>query len=115
MFLDNLRLHHGIAVKEWADKEGLRLLFNAPYSSPYNPIEWLWAFSKRKFYRDEMVIEKELKYADVEAYVKKYITEVPKETILKCVEHVLRSSREYLQNCNIDKLREDCAELDAIH
>lgn len=50
MFLDNLRVHHSHIVKAWAAERGLHLLFNAPYSCTFNPIETLWAFSKRRFY-----------------------------------------------------------------
>ena len=69
MLIDNLSLHHSYVVKDWAAEAGLRLLYNAPYSSPYNPIEWLWAFAKHVFYRDEMMIEREMKYNDVESRV----------------------------------------------
>lgn len=46
LFLDNLRLHYTYEVKEAAEKLHIRLLFNSPYSSEFNPIERLWAWSK---------------------------------------------------------------------
>ena len=58
LFLDNLKVHHNAEVKEWCRRRGLELLFNAPYSCTYNPIEWLWAYSKKHFYQEEAIITK---------------------------------------------------------
>lgn len=115
MLIDNLSLHHSNVVKEWAENAGLRLLFNAPYSSQYNPIEQLWGLAKRNFYRDEMVVEKEMKYCDVETNVIKYISEVPQEKIMNSVNHVLKYCRSYVDSSDETKLREECALLDAVH
>jgi len=47
VFLDNLKLHHAQHIKAFARSLNLHLIFNASYSSEYNPIERLWAFAKR--------------------------------------------------------------------
>jgi transposase len=65
LFLDNLRLHHSHRVRDWARENGARLMFNAAYLSPYNPIEFLWGFSKRKFYVDEALVRKGWTYRQV--------------------------------------------------
>ena len=62
-----------------------------------------------------MVVEKELKYNDVEQLVRKCIEDVPQISILKSITHVLKSGREFVGNCDIEKLRQECAELDALH
>lgn len=49
LFLDNLRVHHSLRVKEFCAKNRINLVFNASYSSEYNPIERLWALSKKIF------------------------------------------------------------------
>ena len=51
MFLDNLNLHYTHEVKVAAEKYHIRLLFNSAYSSEFNPIERLWAWSKKDFAR----------------------------------------------------------------
>ena len=51
LFLDNLPVHHTLAVREKATELGITLLFNAPYSCEYNAIEGLWAYAKQRFSR----------------------------------------------------------------
>ena len=52
IFLDNLTLHHTIAVRNQAKEHNQELYFNAAYSSHLNPIERLWALAKRQFRKD---------------------------------------------------------------
>lgn len=49
LFLDNLKLHYNWQVKRRATRNRIHLLFNSTYSSEFNPIERLWAMSKRTF------------------------------------------------------------------
>ncbi len=49
VFLDNLHLHHSKKIASLALLLNIELLFNAPVSSHLNPIERLWAHSKRIF------------------------------------------------------------------
>lgn len=51
LFLDNLAIHYNRAFQEACRKNGQRLIFNAAYSSPLNPIERLWSLAKRNFGR----------------------------------------------------------------
>ena len=51
VFLDNLKAHHSPEVKTYAKEANIELLYNAAYSSELNPIERLWLFSKRLFYK----------------------------------------------------------------
>ena len=46
LFLDNARIHHACVVKEYIANTTNQLLFNAPYSPEFNPIELV--FSKVK-------------------------------------------------------------------
>jgi transposase len=46
LFLDNARIHHSKLVKEYMKLSSNKIIFNAPYSPEYNPIELL--FSKLK-------------------------------------------------------------------
>ena len=45
--LDNLNQHYGDAVRNMAKQYNLVLHYNPTYSSHLNPIERLWALSKR--------------------------------------------------------------------
>jgi transposase len=47
--LDNLRLHHSKVVIERCRKYNIEIIFNAPYSSEYNPVERLWCYAKNHF------------------------------------------------------------------
>ena len=51
IFLDNLRVHYSLRVRQYCRENKIELVFNAAYSSEYNPIERLWALSKRIFQR----------------------------------------------------------------
>ena len=47
LLVDNLAVHRTHRVRARSAVLKVRLLFNAPYSSEYNPIERLWAWSKQ--------------------------------------------------------------------
>ena len=49
IFLDNLRVHYSKRVGEYCEQNNIQLIFNAAYSSEYNPVERLWALAKRSF------------------------------------------------------------------
>ena len=49
MLVDNLAVHRTKLVRDYAASHGIELLFNGTYSSNYNPIERLWAWSKHRF------------------------------------------------------------------
>ena len=49
LVIDNLPMHHMKTIRAHAEERNVELVFNAPYSSPYNPIEVLWGYSKRLF------------------------------------------------------------------
>ena len=57
IFLDNLSVHRSRTVRQYCTRRGIRLVFNAPYSSEYNPVERLWALAKREFRRDMINVE----------------------------------------------------------
>ena len=49
MLVDNLPVHKMLVVKERAKSLNIELVFNGTYSSTFNPIERLWAWSKQRF------------------------------------------------------------------
>ena len=49
MLVDNLSVHRTPDVTNQATRSRINLIFNGTYSSSYNPIEQLWAYSKRRF------------------------------------------------------------------
>lgn len=49
VFLDNLSVHRSKVVKDFAAANRIKLIYNAAYSSEYNPIERLFAVCKHKF------------------------------------------------------------------
>ena len=49
MLVDNLRVHYTKEVVALAAKLRIELCYNGIYSSEYNPIERLWAWSKARF------------------------------------------------------------------
>ncbi|MBT6728228.1 MAG: transposase [Deltaproteobacteria bacterium] len=46
LFLDNPKVHHARALKEWLEENPMRLVFLPPYSPHFNPIEGLGALLK---------------------------------------------------------------------
>jgi transposase len=51
IFLDNLRVHHTLKVKELCKSLDIPLVFNLPYSPDYNPIETYFSLLKNLFKR----------------------------------------------------------------
>ena len=51
LFLDNLRVHHTLKVKDLCKKLDIPLVFNLPYSPDYNPIETYFSLLKNLFKR----------------------------------------------------------------
>ena len=49
MLVDNLKVHRTDAVVKKANELSITLLYNGIYSSEYNPIERLWAWTKQRF------------------------------------------------------------------
>ncbi|MEN6620057.1 MAG: IS630 family transposase [Smithella sp.] len=47
ILLDNFRSHHANITKEYADKNGITLVFLPPYSPDLNPIEFIWKSIRR--------------------------------------------------------------------
>jgi transposase len=63
-----LKIHFNRDFKSRVQQNKQRLIFNASYSSEFNPIETLWALAKRQFGR-KLVAECDMKsQAEVEAY-----------------------------------------------
>ena len=54
LILDNLKVHHARAVKEWLEENPMRLVFLLPYSPHFNLIEGLWALPKARL-REMMI------------------------------------------------------------
>ena len=54
LFVDNLGVHYTDLVKARAKTNRIHLLYNGTYSSEFNPIERLWAWSKREFAREAL-------------------------------------------------------------
>ncbi len=102
MFLDNLNVHHSNDVKRWAQREGLHLLFNAPYSCRFNPIETLWAFAKKPFFNEELMIYDKLRWGDVEERARKHVEAVSQQSLYKCVRHVVVEAGDFLQELEAD-------------
>jgi transposase len=51
LVLDNLSVHRTRKVVDFSKRCKIEIVYNASYSSEFNPIERLWAFAKRNFRR----------------------------------------------------------------
>lgn len=49
LLLDNARIHHYKKVKKFANENNITLLYNAPYSPLFNPIELIFGEIKKYF------------------------------------------------------------------
>ena len=89
-FLYNLSFYHSRVVLERARKNKQEFIFNAAYSSVYNPIERQWAIAKRQFARDLIT---EANYKDkeqIKSLVMKSILQASESTLTKHVFSCLR-------------------------
>lgn len=46
--MDNCKLHHSPEVEKLIEESGNHLIFNTPYSSPLNPIEYVFGLWKTR-------------------------------------------------------------------
>ena len=51
LFLDNLRVHHSLKVKDYCQKHDIHLVFNLAYSPEFNPIENFFSLVKNRYTR----------------------------------------------------------------
>lgn len=92
VFLDNLKAHHNLNVKAYAKEANIELVFNAAYSSELNPIERLWLFSKRLFYK--RIIEfsdwkdRDRLYALIDECIKAVPTSYIKSHVDRCMQRM---------------------------
>jgi transposase len=85
IFLDNLRLHHMKNIKAEARRRNQELVFNASYSSEFNPVERLWALAKHRFSRDIVTESTWKSQAEIEAIVVRSLLMVPELHLAKHV------------------------------
>jgi transposase len=70
-------------VQKCARRNHQELIFNAAYSSKYNPIERLWAIAKRSFSRDCITEADYSNNSMIQALVMKSILEAPSNSLSK--------------------------------
>ena len=54
VFMDNLRVHHSLIVREQMKAMNIEALFNVPYSPENNPIETVFSLIKHQFKKDRL-------------------------------------------------------------
>ena len=58
----------------------------------YNPIESMWAYAKRRFYKEEALLDVNAKFDSVERRVQRAIKSVSASTMENCVHSVLQQA-----------------------
>ena len=86
-------MHYSEPVVETAKMFKLKLLFNASYKSELNPIERLWAFSKRIFGRELLELGNRFSYAETEALVRRSIALVDPASLVQRIRTCLRMGK----------------------
>ncbi len=89
VLVDNLGVHRTKRVRAHCTENNQELIFNAPYSSEYNPVEQLWAHSKRYFQRELLDVVDFKRQNVVEAMIDESIQSVRSETLGACVNKCL--------------------------
>lgn len=98
--LDNLRMHLSKEVVEAAHAHGFELVYNAPYTSHLNPIEILWAWSKRKFSTEFMHLADSPSQQQVEQRVRECVASAPRSLLVKHTAKCLREMETELHLLN---------------
>jgi transposase len=102
VYLDNLRAHHSVVVRECAEKNNQELVFSGSYASELNPIEIAWAWAKRSF-QTKMATHADMR--DTEAIIAKVnesIEELKACSIKKHVEKCFERISVYLEHIEAD-------------
>lgn len=81
ILLDNLKAHHALRTKEYAESAGINLVFNAAYNSSVNPIERLWCYAKRSFQKLAVKVEDWKNFEKVITLVEKCLKGVKPKTL----------------------------------
>ena len=89
ILVDNLAVHRTLRVRDFVKENNQELVFNAPYSSEFNPVEQLWAHAKKYFRRELLDVVDFNKQATINALVEESLLQVRSETlkswVYKCV------------------------------
>jgi transposase len=95
VYLDNLRVHHTFAVKDYCSQNNIFLVFAPTYSSMYNPIERIWALSKQQF-RRQFALEQQVTQSRVKELIISSVLSVSKERL---AEHVVKCLCRMIDYC----------------
>jgi len=84
---DNARIHHTKILKEFCYNNNIQLLYIPPYTPEFNPIELIFSILKTHF--------RKLKHNNLIEDIYNTLTEVKKESFLKCYTHVISVFNKY--------------------
>ena len=84
---DNARIHHTKILKEFCCNNNIQLLYIPPYTPEFNPIELIFSILKTHF--------RKLKHNNLIEDIYNTLTEVKKESFLKCYTHVISVFNKY--------------------
>lgn len=87
LLLDNARIHHYKKVKKFANENNITLLYNAPYSPLFNPIELIFGEIKKYF--------RNLEHINIDNDIHNSINNVNNNIIKNLYEHCWKKIEEY--------------------
>ena len=100
ILLDNLHAHHADLTTNYAERVGIKLVFNASYNSEINPIERLWNYAKRAFQKEAVKIEDWGDHKRIHDLVKKCLKGVNPESLRMRVKTCLKLMKDDLERLN---------------
>jgi len=80
--LDNLNMHKNKEVRALARRYRQELVFNAIYSSEFNPIEFAWGWAKKKF-ASEFITLQDNEYRTLRTVIRRIVKSVPRQLLAK--------------------------------
>ena len=92
LLLDNARIHHYNKLKDYVKKNNITLLFNAPYSPIFNPIELIFNILKKFF--------KELNHLNIEEDINNSIKNI-NVNITNLYDHSWKNIEKYKNMINL--------------
>lgn len=87
LFLDNLRVHHTVLVRDLCKELDIPLIFNLPYSPDLNPIETYFSLIKNHYKRiklNNIANDKKIKVIDMVSESTDLVKDEYVQNICKC-------------------------------
>jgi transposase len=92
IFLDNASIHTCNSSKDLYKKNNMHIIFNAPYHSEFNPIEYIFSMLRNEINRNQNNTINE-----IEKTINKFMTEIKEESISNIYNNCIKKIKTFIE------------------